>query len=493
MDGCTQLSCSRLPLKTIDLPARRLLNWGSLWALSLFSLPAHAAPRPVVALETRVTDQVDCSGAQTELKPAVHPERAALARHVDSLVADAIEDAGLELAVRSTVVEPTSAANGCLSELELLALAKKAWVVAPRVVVQNGKLLLRLVSGNPDSSVLRVATQELVDSELDVRVVVMVSELLAASKGKTNGRDASQPSIDSEPPSSTRLPPHKVRSPGRAVLTLTSGFLGGAVGYSLQRASNSNDPRLTYPLIALGTGIGAGAAFIAADEWDVSVAEAWYLNAGMLWPAASGLLLARAYQVTPATDRYVWGLGGAALGLTLSSFALSSSEISDGGALVTHSGGTAGLLMGGLVDMAISGTTTRFPWHGMGYGSGIGVLTAGAIATQINISSSRVLFVDMAAGLGALTGAAAGSPLLFVENEFISVSVKRQRAWLGVVGVGAIAGGAIGWYLTRKWPADERDGNSSTRYWPYATLAPATDASDAGRGTACSMGLQGQF
>jgi hypothetical protein len=259
----------------------------------------------------------------------------------------------------------------------------------------------------------------------------------------------------------------------------------------LQRASGSNDPRLTYPLIALGTGLGLGASLIAADEWDISVAEAWYLNAGMLWPTASGLLLARAYQVKPTTDRYSYGVVGAAGGIALSSFALGNAVLPESGGVLAHSGGAAGLLMGGLIDMTIEGSTDHFPWHGMGFGSAVGVIAAGAAATQLEISSSRVLFIDMAAGLGALTGAAVGSPLLFVEDDLISV--KRQRGWLGVVGVGALVGGGLGWYFTRNLDSDAPKKTTGASLWPYATLLPDLSESIEKPRANLSAGVQGVF
>lgn len=466
-------------------------------ALGVWGRPALSAPSKVVALPTTVTADVTCSQNLAELTSPRATEWRALGRHLDGLIADAVEDAGFELSLRSKELEQASSQKRCPPEPELLALAQKSWVIAPQILVEEGKTRLRLVVGTPGSSVLKVSTREFVDTEIDVRAVVMVSELLRGGEGARGPGGPATPTAHDSPASTgvARPGPSRGHSPGRAVLTLTSGFLGGAVGYSLQRASGSNDPRLTYPLIALGTGMGLGTAIIAADEWDISVAEAWYLNAGMLWPATSGLLLARAYQVQPTTDRYVYGLVGAAGGIALSSFALNTTEMTEGGALVTHSGGIAGLLFGGLVDMSISGTTSHLPWHGMGFGSAIGVLGAGTLATRTKISSSRVLFIDMAAGLGALTGAAAGSPLLFVENDLSSVSAPRKRAWLSVVGLGALAGGGIGWYLTRHWTAEEHEGSGGRRitYFPYASMGPMPHPTGIGYTNGFSAGLQGQF
>jgi hypothetical protein len=82
----------------------------------------------------------------------------------------------------------------------------------------------------------------------------------------------------------------------------------------------------------------------------------------------------------------------------------------------------------------------------MGFGAAAGVLAAGVLATQYELPPSRVLLIDLGASLGALTGAAAASPLLIVDDQ---PSKGRDRAWLGSVALGTLIGGAAGWYFTR--------------------------------------------
>jgi hypothetical protein len=127
----------------------------------------------------------------------------------------------------------------------------------------------------------------------------------------------------------------------------------------------------------------------------------------------------------------------------------------------------------------------------MGYGSGIGFLLAGAAATRLKISPSRALFIDMAAGLGALGGAAAGSPLLFVENDFISA--KRQRAWLSVVGACAVIGGGIGWHLTRGMPNDAPTLKREATLLPFVTTLPPLNELQPNGGRGMQLGVQGTF
>jgi hypothetical protein len=454
----------------------------------LHCFAAQAAPERAIALRTTVSNQLDCSTLSKE-RPLPDASKLVLANRIDALVADAIEDGGLELALPSTQSEVDAATQPCKGELEILALAKQAWVFSPQLITKDDGFVLRLLAASPNSHVLRVATQQVTEQDINVRTIVMVSELLSA----TPHAAAPDSTTTAAPPANTTmLPTQTPHSTGRAILAFSSAALGGAVGYSLQRAGGSDDPRLTYPLIALGTGIGLGASMIVSDEWDVSIGEAWYLNAGMLWPAASGLLLARAYQVSPSTDRYVYGLGGAFTGIALATFATSMTDLKEGSAAVAHSGGAVGTFLGGLVDMTISGDTDHLPWHGMGFGSGLGVVAGGALATQLHLSSSRVLFIDMAAGFGALTGAAAASPVLFGDGDI--VTVRRQRLWLGAIGIGTLAGGTLGWYLTRNWTEQEHMGTGLASLWPYATIMPSVTPNGTTNGhTDMTAGVQGVF
>jgi hypothetical protein len=259
-------------------------------------------------------------------------------------------------------------------------------------------------------------------------------------------RGVMEPSPGAAPATTEESDPREPRSSGRAVLALNAAVFGGYVGYSIQAAARSSDDRLIYPLVALGTGVGLGASMLVADEWDISVGSAWFLSAGLWWPTGSGLLLAAHYDV-PKEDRYVYGVVSGTAGVALAVAALSASHITDGDAALAHSGGVLGLGLGGLGQLFAEGRTTKTPIGGMGYGAAIGTLGAGVLATQLDVKASRVLLVDLGATLGALTGAAAGSPLLLVDQE---ESKSRTRAWLGSIFAGTVLGAGIGWWSTRK-------------------------------------------
>lgn len=464
-----------------------------LWLLGnlLWPVAAHAATDRVLLLPTAVSSRIDCD-AQTSDPLSIDPRWQNVARHVDMLVANAVEDAGMDPELRIEVPGAAAESGGCVDDAALSQISRQTQLIAPRLVLREGKLLLRIVSLRPGATVMELLAQEVTEKELDFRVVVMVSELLAPENRGGTAKPESSTKASSSPPA-IGSPVIKPRSQGKGVLALTGAVWGGAIGYSLQRSSGSDDPRLTYPLILLGSGLGLGAAMVASDEWDLSVGEAWYFNAGMLWPTASGLLLARSYEHNE-NRRYVYGLLGATAGAVLASTALSfSDDMREGGAVLTHSSGASGLLLGGLVDMIYhDGTTDQVPYRGMGYGSGIGVLLGGLAATQVKLSSSRVLFIDLSAGLGALTGAAVGSPLLIFENDIVAT---RKQAWLGLIGAGAVVGAGVGWYLTRHWNLRDSDAPPPpVAWWPYVTALP--NQKQALHGTLpaeMSVGVQGLF
>jgi hypothetical protein len=117
----------------------------------------------------------------------------------------------------------------------------------------------------------------------------------------------------------------------------------------------------------------------------------------------------------------------------------------------------------------------------MGIGAGAGVLLAGGLALQLKPTSSRVLLVDLGASLGALTGAAAASPLLLVDEE--SGHPTRTRLWLASIMAGTLAGAAIGTWATARTPSQ-----SAHSLRPSVGLVDLTD-----RGPVFGAGLGGQW
>jgi hypothetical protein len=130
--------------------------------------------------------------------------------------------------------------------------------------------------------------------------------------------------------------------------------------------------------------------------------------------------------------------------------------MTDGDATLAHSGGALGLLLGGAIDFLYRGSTAATPYTGMGYGSAIGLIGAGVLATQVDVSPSRVLLIDVGMGGGALLGAAAASPLIF-QNQ----TQGNTRGWLSATIGGSVVGGILSWWLTREAPPRRHAGESS--------------------------------
>jgi len=235
-------------------------------------------------------------------------------------------------------------------------------------------------------------------------------------------------------------------------------------------------------LVALGTGLGLGASLLVADEWNISSGDAWYLSAGMWWPLTSGVLLAQSYGVKQ-DNVYLYGLVGAGSGLALASAAVATHPISEGGAVLAHSGGAFGALLGAMTDAAIRGTTGESLQRGIGYGTGAGVLIGGAVATQVTITPSRALLLDLSASLGAVAGAALASPLLLVDES----DPMRTRLWLASAGVGTIAGGVVGWYATAPSGPVAPAKPSALSILPYGGVTPSKN------GSAVTLGVVGAF
>lgn len=417
-------------------------------ALGLSSSPSWAGQDDVVLVPT----VIPIAQSPTELPELKRPEAeddsalARWARQLDAILTEAVQDLGLQIDVSARARD----SRHSLDEDALVTRAEESWVISPRLELAGDRLRVRIMAVAPGSRVLLVRSQELSPREVPVRALVMTRDLVQAGR-RAPEEPAGGPTHPAPPAERLVMP---ARSAGRAVLALNAAAFGGYTGLSLQRASGSEDSRLTYPLIALGTGIGLGASMIVADEWDVGLGDAWYLAAGAWWPAASGFLLADGYGVDPEEDRFVYGLAGAAGGITLATTALTFKGMGEGGATLAHSGGAFGLLIGGMAELGAEGRTDFTPSKGMGYGAGLGVLVAGTVATQVQVASSRVLLIDLGTMLGALTGAAAASPLVFEEEQ----TAAKDRAWLGSIGAGMVAGGVITYFLTE--PDTDKDASS---------------------------------
>ncbi len=410
--------------------------------------------------------------ATSDAAPAPESPESVLSQQLSTNVREGLEDLGLS--VKMAELPPAGA--------ELAELAPLDWLIAPRLTRgPGGELRLTLVARAPGSRVLRLREERVTEAELAVKTVLMLRDLVERGEPAAPPRAATPAAPSPAEPSRTLVsaPP----SSGRPVLALNAALYGGLIGLSLQQTSGSRDSRLVYPMTALGAGLGLGASLLVADEWDITNGDAWFLAAGVWWPGASGFLLAKSYDVE-LDDRYLFGVVGATGGLAAATFALTQHRATEGGATLAHSGGAFGTLFGAVGEVMVRGDSKETPVRGMGIGASAGVLLAGALSTQVDLPSSRVLLLDLGLSLGALGGAALGSPLLLVDET----DPLRTRLWLAAVSAGAIAGGIVTYFATDGWTeARSQTPAAAFRVAPFAAALPAE------RGADVTLGVLGEF
>ncbi len=437
----------------------------AIWASAILCEPAAAETKAQVVVWPTLTPAGDfpAGAALDKPRPTDKPlfERA---QELDITLRDAAQDLGYALDVSDPGPAP-----GHLRDEDLIERAQSSgvdthedgtWVISPRIERAGGSAyVVRIVAVPPHGHELRVRVETVAGDSVYVRGLVMLRELLASPA-------AIAAAVERERELAARGTSQgimsQLRSEGRAILALNAALFGAFTAFSAQRASGSDDPRVVYPLLAVGTGVGIGASLLVADEWNVTTGDAWYLAAGGWWGAASALLMAAGQDLQPLDERYAWGVGGGLLGVGLATVALTRKTMDEGGATLAHSGGALGLVLGGATELLARGTTeakpdapgTAFPATGAGLGAAVGLIAAGALATRAQVSPSRVLLVDLGVGGGALIGAAAASPLLFANIDHPTQS--NTRGSLSATMGGALAGGVLAWWLTREMPAPSR-------------------------------------
>ncbi len=409
---------------------------------------------PLVVWPTLTPAGDDASAVPLHKPNAADHALAERAQELDATLRDAAQDLGFTL----DVADP-GPRTGHTRDTDLLDRASKSaagasgpgtWVVSARLEdLGSDAFLVRIVAVPPSGRELRVRVETVKGADVAVRGLVMLRDILSpAVAAQAEASERERERVDSMAQLGIMSP---LRSPGRAVLAVNAALFGGYTAYSIQRASGSDDPRVIYPLLALGAGVGIGSALLVSDEWDMSTGDAWFLAAGAWWGAAAGVLIANGADVQPLTDRYSWGVATGLGGLALATFALTRTQMDEGDAILTHSGAALGTLAGGVTEMLYRGSTDATPHTGAGVGAAIGLVGAGTLAMFTQASPSRVLLVDLGAGLGGLAGAAAGSPLVFGD-----ITENKTRGFLAATLAGTVVGGGLAWLLTRESSHDKR-------------------------------------
>lgn len=347
----------------------------------------------------------------------------------------------------ATASPPPDPATATDAELLEAARRAKGVVIVATVRVLGPDVELRLSLAGASRRALASRAERFARDDLAVRAAVMLRDVVTDAGVDPRGA----PILLGAPRGNVPAPASAPRSEGRAILAANATIFGGLMGFSVERASGSDDPRLLYPLLAVGAGVGLGASLLIADEWDVGTGDAWFLSSGAVWPSAAAHLIfegrfgGASGHPGPEGDRWAFGLVGGTLGLGLSTLSLALGDMESGGAILAHSGGAFGLALGGLTEWFARGSTREIPFAGMGYGAALGWLAAASAATtRVRLSPSRVLTVDLGAILGGLGGAALASPLLFDSPD-----ADETRGWVAAMGGGALVGTAVALWLTR--------------------------------------------
>lgn len=455
-------------------------------------LPPPVADRPIVVWPTLTPAGDDVGGTAVHKPGPGEGAMYARALELDATLRDAVQDLGYALDVADP--GPTM---GHARDIDMLERAQHSsmhasspadagtWVVSARLEQGSGdSFLLRIVVVPPKSKQLRVRVERTSSADVPARGLVLLRDLLA---GPVISTESSGPRPQESATSGIMTP---LRSQGRAVLAANAALFGAFMAFSVQRASGSEDPRLLYPLLTLGTGVGLGSALLVAGEWDVSTGDAWTLAGGAWWGAAAGILVANGQRSdVELADRYAWGVGGGLIGLGLATFSLTRNKADEGDAVLVHSGAGLGLGLGALTDFFYRGDLDKTPYTGAGLGTAIGLASGGALATFTHVSASRILLIDLGAGLGAATGAALGSPLVF-EN----VTPDKTRGFVAATAGGALLGGATAWWFTRTGSPSPAKTHSAlgARVTPFGGSI-GSSATRGGSVPAYGIGVRGSF
>ena len=268
----------------------------------------------------------------------------ARARQLDLTLSDAAQDLGFTLDLseraRRTIAE--------LSDLEVIARAAKGtrWVVYPSIEMHRPDMVVRLVGGCARLESRGGANRVVKASELAVRAVVMLRDVIAvrpARGPRPIATAAPSERIRDADPRSPFPPARRVARPRlqRRTLRRVHRLLGAARQRKRRPAASLSVDGARHRARARRFGdrrrrMGRGARRRLVPVRSRLVAR------------SSGLFLARSRAMRDPSTEYSFALIGALSGLGLATTSLAlGGGMSEGGALMTHSGGAFGTVLGG--------------------------------------------------------------------------------------------------------------------------------------------------
>lgn len=332
------------------------------------------------------------------------------------------------------------------------------WQVSTRLRPVGDAVEVTLEATSDADPVVLSRREIVAPADVDVRALVMLRDLLRRAEGEGARKPRQERIAEEVAPESTAA-----WSPGRLVLAVNSTLFGGVVGYGIHASSGSDDPRLMYPLIAVGSGVGLGTAMIVSGEWNVGLGDAWFLSSAGWWPLVSAQLVAGSIDEVSTGSRWGVAMGAGALGLAVGTGELVLRGMGEGAAMMTHSGGVVGGILGGLTEFAYTADLETTPIRGLGVGAGAGWFVTSAAALFFQPPAYRVLVADLGAGLGGLGAAALASPLLIGD-----AGEGRRRGWAAAVMAGTAVGAGVGYWFSSP-------NSAASTAWIHPAVVPTPD------------------
>src|SRR6188768_438772 len=144
--------------------------FGTALLSSLASRVALATASEAILLPTAVPTK-----AEPPLPPEDAEQLAKLARQLDAILSEAVQDLGLTLTVsRRSRVLPSDEA--------LIERARDSWLISPRVNVEGNGVRLRIVAVAPGENVLRERSQHVELQALEIRANVMMRDVVHSAR-----------------------------------------------------------------------------------------------------------------------------------------------------------------------------------------------------------------------------------------------------------------------------------------------------------------------
>ncbi|MBI5515514.1 MAG: hypothetical protein HY909_17165 [Deltaproteobacteria bacterium] len=249
--------------------------------------------------------------------------------------------------------------------------------------------------------------------------------------------------------------PEPVSSGGRLELSVTQGLNGMGIGLSLAALSGSRSPGVYAGASILGGGLGLATALVLTRD-GITEGQSSAINMGTLYGGLGALFLSFGI----ADGLSVQAVGGIfAAGLTLGTV---------GGIVASFQRPLAGRVQfAGSLGVWSSFVSAHLFLATQGYGSfsrddsagavrvfgltsfgtlGAGLLAGALLAPNVNVTASRMRFINLAA-VGGATVVGLSSMLFALES-------RDENALLTAYGIGAIAGAvggaALGYLLTNR-------------------------------------------